>query len=118
MADANAVHTPCESNQHLQVADSPPLDQRDPNVVRDYQQAVGSCMFLTVFTRGDCSFAVNQCARFMANPGPTHITAIRRVLRYLAGTGQLGITYRRTEDGGANQLYATTNADHAGADHQ
>ena len=33
MADANAVHTPCESNQHLQAADSPLLDQRDPNVV-------------------------------------------------------------------------------------
>jgi len=52
----------------------------------------------------------------MANPGPTHIAAIRRVLRYLAGTRQLGITYRRTEDTGANQLYATADADHAGAD--
>jgi hypothetical protein len=116
MADANAVHTPCESNQHLQAADSPPLDKRDPNVVRDYQQAVGSCMFLTVFTRGDCAFAVNQCARFMANPGPTHIAAIRRVLRYLAGTRHMGNTYRRTEDDNANQLYATADADHAGAD--
>ena len=38
------------------------------------------------------------------------------VLRYLAGTRQLGITYRRTEDTGANQLYATADADHAGAD--
>ena len=80
MSDANAVHTPCEANQHLQAADSPRLEDRDPNVVRDYQQAVGSCMFLTVFTRGDCAFAVNQCARFMSNPGPTHIAAILRVL--------------------------------------
>jgi len=119
MADANVVHTPCESNQNLQAADSPPLDKRDPNVVRDYQQAVGSCMFLTVFTRGDCAFAVNQCARFMANPGPTHITAIRRVLRYLAGTRHtVGITYRRTDADTANQLYATADADHAGADDQ
>jgi len=116
MADANAVHTPCECNQHLQAADSSPLDKRDPNVVRDYQQAVGSCMFLTVFTRGDCAFAVNQCARFMANPGPTHIAAIRRVLRYLAGTRHMGITYRRTDADTANQLYATGDADHAGAD--
>ena len=52
----------------------------------------------------------------MANPGPTNIAAIRRVLRYLAGTRQLGITYRRTVDTGANQLYATADADHAGAD--
>jgi len=50
MSDANAVHTPCEANQHLQASDSPSMEHRDPNVVRDYQQAVGSCMFLTVFT--------------------------------------------------------------------
>jgi len=67
MSDANAVHTPCEANQHLQASDSPSMEHRDPNVVRDYQQAVESCMFLTVFTRGDCAFAVNQCARFMAD---------------------------------------------------
>jgi len=116
MSDANAVHTPCEANQHLQAADSPRLEDRDPNVVRDYQQAVGSCMFLTVFTRGDCAFAVNQCARFMSNPGPTHIAAIRRVLRYLAGTRSMGLTFRRTDEAHANQLYATADADHAGAD--
>jgi len=115
MSDANAVHTPCEANQHLQASDSPSMEHRDPNVVRDYQQAVGSCMFLTVFTRGDCAFAVNQCARFMANPGPTHIVAIRRVLRYLAGTRSLGLTFTRASGAHANQLYATADADHAGA---
>jgi len=62
MSDANAMHTPCEANQHLQASDSPSMQHRDPNVVRDYQQAVGSCMFLTVFARGDCAFTVNQCA--------------------------------------------------------
>jgi len=52
----------------------------------------------------------------MTNPGPTHIAAIRRVLRYLAGTRHMGITYHRTEDSNANQLYATADADHAKAD--
>jgi len=85
MSDANPVSTPCESNLHLQASDSPPLSERE----RDYQHAVGSCMFLTVFTRGDCAFAVNQCARFMSNPGPTLVAAIRRVLRHLADTRSL-----------------------------
>ena len=58
MSDANAVHTPCEANQHLQASNSPSMEHRDTSVVRDYQQAVGSCMFLTVFTRGDCAFAI------------------------------------------------------------
>jgi len=52
----------------------------------------------------------------MTNPEPTHIAAIRRVLRYLAGTRHMGITYRRTDADTANQLYATADADHAGAD--
>jgi len=115
MSDANAVHTPCEANQHLQASDSPSLEHRDPNVVRNYQQAVGSCMFLTLFTCGDCAFAVNQFARFMASPGPTYIAAIRRVLRYLAGT-RSGLTSTLNSSAHANQVYATADADHAGAE--
>ena len=86
---------------------------------------VGALMYLTCFTRGDCSFAVNQCARFMSNPGPSHIAAAKRILRYLAGTRSMGLTYTK---GGAdaglksvgkltepNQLTASADADHAGA---
>ena len=126
MHDCTPAATPCETNMHLSAADCPPLHLRDPDVVRNYQQCVGACMYLTCFTRGDCSFAVNQCARFMHNPGPTHIAAIKRVLRYLAGTRDRGITYRRdTPDISAttmghhvtpNQLTACADADHAGAD--
>ena len=38
---------------------------------------------------GDCRFAENQCARFMSSPGPSHVAAARRILRYLAGTRSL-----------------------------
>ena len=70
-------------------------------------------MFLTVFTRGDYAFAVNECVRFMSNPGPTHVAAICRVFCYLAGTRSLSITYRRSAGTDANQL---ADGDHAGAD--
>jgi len=125
MHDSSPVATPCEVNMHLTDEDCPPQDQRDPEVVRAYQQCVGACMYLTCFTRGDCSFAVNQCARFMNNPGPSHIAAIKRVLRYLAGTKTRGITYKRNAGDSsadrmgfavqANQLTACADADHAGA---
>jgi len=35
MSDANPVSTPCESNLHLQALDSPPINEREPRVVRD-----------------------------------------------------------------------------------
>ena len=85
---------------------------------------IGALMYLTCFTRGDCSFAVNQCSRFMSNPGPSHIAAVRRILRYLAGTRSLGLTY--SKDVGdpclastdraciPNHITASADADHAG----
>ena len=126
MSECTPVDTPCEANLHLAASDSPPLNKRDADVVRNYQQLIGACMYLTCFTRGDCSFAVNQCARFMSNPGPTHIAAAKRILRYIAGTRSLGITYRRGAvdpsllsigmETGPNQLSASADADHAYTD--
>jgi hypothetical protein len=87
--------------------------------VRDYQACVGSLMYLSVYTRGDCSYSVNQSAKFMNmnNPGPTHIAAAKRILRYLAGTKSLGITYRRSDNKvSSNTLTVSSNADHAGGD--
>jgi len=51
----------------------------------------------------------------MSNPGPTHVAAIHRVLRYLADTRPLGITYKRSAGTEANQLRTSVGADHAGA---
>jgi len=50
----------------------------------------------------------------MANPGPAHIIAIRRVLRYLAGTKHMVIIYRCAHTW-RHQLYVTADADHVGA---
>jgi len=125
-SDCTPVDTPCEANLHLAASDSPPLDKRDAEVVCNYQQLIGACMYLTCFTLWDCSFEISQCPRFMSNPGPTHIAAAKRILRYLAGTRSLGITYNQGDmdpsllsvevETGPNQLSASADADHAGAD--
>ena len=127
MSDCTPVDTPREANLHLAASGSPPLDKRDAEVVRKYQQLIGACVYLTCFTRGDCNFAINQCARFMPNPDPTHTAAGKRILRYLACTRSLGITYKRStmdpsllsvgvETAAPDQLSASADADHAGAD--
>ena len=119
MQDAEPVAKTCEPGMHLQADDSPPLCDRDPKTVRDYQACIGSLMYLGVFTRGDCAFGINQCARFLNNPGPSHIAADKRILRYLAGTSSLGWTYRRTHKTVmANMLSASADTDRAGADNR
>eukprot|EP00961_Rhodomonas_salina_P224502 3035161-Rhodomonas_salina.1 len=61
-------------------------------------------MYTAVLTRPDISCAVNQCARFMSNPGPDHIAAAKRILKYLKGTKHLKLTYRRQSADTANRL--------------
>ena len=78
---------------------------------------VGSCMYLSLLTRGDCSNAINQCARFIHNPGPSHIAAAKCTMRFIAGTLEtysVGLTYRRSDV--PNVLSAAADADHAGPD--
>ena len=67
---------------------------------------------------GQISYAVNKLATYTANPGLQHHSAIKRILRYLAGMKTLGITYHNSpDDTDANNLFhgyadaAFTNAD-------
>ena len=39
--------------------------------------------------------AVNQLSRFMSAPSVAHLRAAKHVLRYLRGTGSIGLCYRR-----------------------
>eukprot|EP00961_Rhodomonas_salina_P143744 1934589-Rhodomonas_salina.1 len=114
MTGANLVSTPLELNTHLTRDDCPAPGQINKQFRREYQRIVGSLMYLASFTRPDLAHAVNQCSRFMANPGPSHMEAARRILRYLAGTAHLGLTYEAQPASRANLLWGFADADHAG----
>ena len=47
-------------------------------------------------TRPDIAFAVNRLASYTANPSLQHFIAVKRILRYLAGTQDHGITYSKS----------------------
>ena len=61
---------------------------------REYQSLVGSLMYAMTGTRPDLAYAVSQLSQFNAKPTAIHLTAAKRVLRYLKGHADLGITYR------------------------
>ena len=62
-----------------------------------YQSAIGGPMYLSVSTRPDITYAVGSLARFSPKPTKTHLTALKRVLRYLKGTMKHGILYSQNE---------------------
>lgn len=117
MNNCRPTSTPFLPNSYLTGDDC--CDRFDPDFAQQiqyYQQLVGALLYLSNCTRPDISFAVNQCARFMCNPGPSHITAAKRILRYLCATQHLGLTYRRVAPTHpqANTLFGYVDADHAG----
>ena len=74
-----------------------------------YKQLIGSLMYLTA-TRPDVMYVVSIMSRFKASPTELHLHAAKRVLKYLKGTIDLGILYRKRGNG---ELIAYTDSDYA-----
>ena len=50
-------------------------------------------LYLASNTRPDISFAVHQCARFTHNTKLSHMTAVKRICRYIQGTKDNGLFF-------------------------
>ncbi|XP_015167265.1 uncharacterized mitochondrial protein AtMg00810-like [Solanum tuberosum] len=74
-----------------------------------YKHIVGIRMYLTA-TRPDLMIVVSLISRFMACPTQLHFAAAKRVLRYLKGTVNYGVFYKR---GAASELVGFTDSDYA-----
>ena len=64
----------------------------------NYRSIVGMLLYLATNTRPDISFAVSQVARFSHNPKKSHATAVKTIIRYLAGTKDKGVIYKRPKN--------------------
>jgi hypothetical protein len=61
---------------------------------KEYRGMIGSLLYLTA-SRPDIVFAVGLCARFQTSPRESHLTAVKRIFRYLVGTTNLGLWYSK-----------------------
>ncbi|XP_057958511.1 secreted RxLR effector protein 161-like [Malania oleifera] len=61
-----------------------------------YASIVGSLMYAQTCTRPDISFVVGMLERYQSNPGMIHWKATKKVLRYLQGTKDYKLMYRRS----------------------
>ena len=60
-----------------------------------YREAVGSLMWLVTMTRPDIANAVRAVARHSHNPTERHWKAVLKIIEYLLGSKELGITFQR-----------------------
>ena len=75
-----------------------------------YRSMIGSLLYLTA-SRPDISYSVGVCARYQGNPMESHVTAVKRIIRYVNSTLEYGIWY--SKDTKAN-LVGFSDADWAG----
>ena len=90
LADANPVHMPLDPN--IKIVPNP--DGSEGNKSNSYAQLLGELQFIANSTRPDIAFAINRLASYTVNPSMQHVIALKRILRYLAGTRDYGITYK------------------------
>jgi hypothetical protein len=80
MNEAKPISTPMGTNGSLDSDKSGSLvDQKM------YRSMIGSLLYVTT-SRPDVMFSVCMCARFQASPRESHLTATKRILRYLKHT--------------------------------
>jgi hypothetical protein len=99
-ADGKYPSTPLSSTSRL----VPYGSISELSTTKTYQRLVGNLAYVEVMTRPDVAHAHSVLARFLANPGPIHLSEIKHVWQYLYGTMYLALSARGCEP---TQTYAT-----------
>ncbi|CAG8658362.1 15291_t:CDS:1, partial [Acaulospora colombiana] len=111
-SNLNGTSTAVDPNIKLTKRDNitnPP----NPDDVQRYQAMLGCLMYAAVGTMPQISYAVQMLSQFSTNPGPEHLTALKRVYRYLASAKDtyIGLTYKKSES--STSFIGYTDADWA-----
>jgi Reverse transcriptase (RNA-dependent DNA polymerase) len=91
MHDCNPVATPMELGAKLSKLEGG--EDVDSNT---YQSIIGSLRYLTC-TKPDIAFVVGVASQFMEDPRHSHLKVVKRILRYVKGTEDLGLLYQKTD---------------------
>ena len=106
MSDCKPRRIPLDVNLKI----SKEGEQLDSAEAARYPEIVGSLLYLTGCTRPDLAQSVGVLSRYMSAPTKEHMSAAKQVLRYLAGTVDLGLMYEQ----GDGIVRGYCDADYAG----
>ncbi len=98
MQDAKPVATPCVREAHDK-KDSPKNDKFP------FRQLVGSLLYIASIARPDISYAVQKVATQCENVTDAAVTEAKRILRYLKGTLDLGLSYSPEKEASFKSIY-------------
>lgn len=99
--------TPLSSSEKLSLTEGQALSQEDST---KYRSLVGALQYLTL-TRPNISFAVNKVCQFLHAPTIVHLTAAKRIVRYVKNTLNIGLNFSKSS---STLLSAFSDSDWAG----
>ena len=87
-------NVPADPNSRLSIQKTP-LDEHETRAMElvRYREAIGRLLYISIVSRPDIAFAVNQVAQHCQNPGPAHWNAVVRIFAYLKKTANYAICY-------------------------
>eukprot|EP00961_Rhodomonas_salina_P211570 2856719-Rhodomonas_salina.1 len=100
-----------EAGVRLSTADSPEVT--DPELHRLYSGITGHLSFLVTMTLCDLVFSYTELSKFVQCPGPVHLKASERVLQFLRGPYEDGLTYSDPGPALWNRLLCWVDSDYA-----
>jgi hypothetical protein len=106
LTDCNPALTPIE--ERLKLSRDSTTEEVD---AMQYRCLIGSLHYLT-HTRPDLAFSVGYVSRFMQQPITEHQQAVKRIIRYVAGTLDHVLYYPRCS--GEAHLVGYSDSDHVG----
>jgi hypothetical protein len=105
MSDCKPCSTPVDTQAKLSEDDGPPVAD-----ATSYRSLTGALQYLT-FSRPDIAYAVQQVCLHMHTPREPHLTALKRILRYLHGSLDYSLILCPSP---TSELVVYTDADWAG----
>lgn len=111
MADCKPKQTPLASGVKLEKCNDPSKYTKQP-----YRELIGCLTYVTVMSRPDLCAAVNYFSAFQTCASDDHWNHAKRILRYIKGTLDLKLVYRRNDkcdtiDGFADSDWASNICD-------
>jgi hypothetical protein len=89
ISQAKTVSTPANPNVKLKINDGV-SKSGNPTL---YKFIVGNLLYAAVATRPDNSQEVEAVSKYCSNPNESHLTAVKRILRYLKDTIDIALKY-------------------------
>lgn len=100
MSECKPRSTPMENRLKLGKANE--KDRTD----KPYRELVGCLMYASLTTRPDLSAAINFFSQFQACHSDEHWNYLKQILRYVKGTLDVGLVYRKQEDASLLEVFS------------